>query len=120
MMLTDLDKKIWNRYIKSEVRYTHLPRSLVNRPAVSSTSNRLDLHNITIHSAYNKTIEFVNLHLELKEFAKLTIITGKSGSMVKEFPEWLSNIKSVTNIIPNKDKNGEIGSYTVILNLKKI
>ena len=52
----------------------------------------LDLHGLSLNAAYDS----VRSHIEggkVNGFKYITIITGKSGEIRKEFPTWISDIK---------------------------
>ena len=72
----------------------------------------LDLHGYSINDAYIKTNEFI-YDSYINNVKNITIITGKSGKIQKEFKIWVSANKYVKNL--KIENNG--GSYK--LDIKK-
>ena len=54
------------------------------------TMLKLDLHDKTLEEAYQKCQEFIN-EAYINNLKKVEIITGKSGSIRREFPFWAEN-----------------------------
>lgn len=98
-MLTESDKKIWDMYCS---------RSFEQRPIICSPkrygikpyrySKILDLHGKTVHDSYTMVIEFINEALYMN-IDNVTIITGRSGQIKREFNHWMerfgNRIKSI-------------------------
>jgi len=106
-MCKDID--IWLEYTKEITPIADCDRLHLLCPEPSLTLSHighhsyLDLHGLSVQAAYKKTLEFID-RANQNGLKKVTIITGKSGAIRKEFPEWLSRYH-VTDI------NG--GSFSV-------
>jgi len=48
----------------------------------------VDLHVLTIQQGYDKTLMFLKIH-KMRGSKACRVITGRSGKMNKEFPDWL-------------------------------
>lgn len=76
-------------------------------------SKTLDLHGFTVMDAHKEVESFIQKSIE-NEFNRITIITGKSGQIVEEFPKWveLCSVVKRYHMKPNK------GSWEVWLEKK--
>lgn len=68
-------------------------------------SARLDLHNLTIQSAYDKTKQFLE-SCRFNGHKYVRVITGKSGEIYREFPFWIESLGYST-------VQSDIGSFIV-------
>jgi hypothetical protein len=59
---------------------------MVVAPAPNFESSLLDLHELTVQEAHDATLRFLNA----TSYKAVTIITGKSGVICKEFPHWMN------------------------------
>lgn len=100
MSLSDKDKQIWQEFTRSVQPLKadkHVPVSCV--PAqVHITHDHmprhtLDLHGMTLAQAY----QAVQHHVQqgVHAYAYVTIITGKSGIMQGELPDWVRNMQGI-------------------------
>ena len=67
----------------------------------------LDLHGMTVQEAYMATVDFINSRTQ----NTITIITGKSGQICQEFPEWMNLNRHVRSW---EELNGG-GAFRIIL-----
>ena len=69
----------------------------------------LDLHGKTVQSAYEKTLDFIENHIDLKT-KYIIIITGKvresSGQIRKEIDGWLETNRFKKHIVKHEWLNG--------------
>lgn len=60
----------------------------------------LDLHGMTVADAHIATLDFI---AQSKGRAKITIITGKSGQIKREFERWVEGIPKIHSVTPKSD-----------------
>jgi DNA-nicking Smr family endonuclease len=76
----------------------------------NSPCHTLDLHGYTIAAAFLAVNAFIERgHADGFKF--LTIITGRSGVIAKEFPEWMSR----NGLVKQSQLQNNRGSYRVFL-----
>lgn len=75
----------WWEKIKATVTPLHLVRKNKRIATTVVEETVLDLHGRTVQVAYHDSMEFINT----RTGRDILIITGKSGIIRKEFPEWL-------------------------------
>jgi DNA-nicking Smr family endonuclease len=97
-MMDEESKSLWEK-VCATVNRLGQPRSprvrVSPEPKPAST---LDLHGFTVQDAFYATKQFIN---RPNAPLVLTIITGKSGTICREFPEWcwrLDRVRSVTQM----------------------
>lgn len=81
----------------------------------NKSENLLDLHGLTIEKSYKATEEFLYCSKQ-KNKNKVIVITGKSGTIRKEFPFWMENFKEKKLIQNFKELNS--GSFIIKLSKK--
>ena len=110
-MSKDNGDKWWNA-----VKTTVTPLSSIGRrkrapkPVVETPQRSLDLHGMTVQQAYEATMEFVN-----QSDGDITVVTGKSGQIKREFARWLEDNGRVNKI--HEQVGG--GSYGILLGNRK-
>lgn len=57
----------------------------------------LDLHGLTVNDAYRATLDFI---ANSGRRSTLTIITGKSGQIRREFERWVGGLPKVHSVTP--------------------
>jgi DNA-nicking Smr family endonuclease len=70
---------------------------------------KIDLHGFTVQEAYEYVFENLEFY-ESDGLKEVEVVTGKSGQIRKEFPNWL-DAKGYTSTVADHD-----GSFTVFLN----
>jgi DNA-nicking Smr family endonuclease len=121
--LTEQDKKDWENWSNNIVKQHHKKTILkqnhhTEKNNTQKFNKKLDLHGMTINTAFLKVQEFID-HSYIIGNRELTIVTGKSGQISKEFASWISGIKKVAKYKPIIDTKKEIGSYRIWLIKKK-
>lgn len=106
-IVTDNDIKEWLRVDKSYKLPSYAQTKIYNPRIIP---RYIDCHGLDINNAYHEVMEFIDLHSQHKT-KKITVVTGKSGSIRKEFESWLRDHKQVRyfKLRPNK------GSWDVFL-----
>ena len=79
-------------------------------PKENRISRYFDCHDLSINECYNQLMEFIESHYQYGS-KKLTIVTGKSGSIRREFEEWMRNNEFVRYFKLKQNK----GSWDVYL-----
>ena len=69
----------------------------VSAPRNAEYSPRMDLHGVTIHSAFGMVDEHIYQGVQ-NGYKKLLIITGKSGQINMELPRWLERNPRVRSV----------------------
>jgi DNA-nicking Smr family endonuclease len=91
------DLKLWHAVIatvtpldnpSSDVTSSQ-PCNVRSYPEQGTISTTYDLHGLTIESAYRFMLDLVML-LNEYEIKQVRIITGKSGAIRSEFPQWMN------------------------------
>lgn len=106
------DLEDWSNFIKTVVPLGD-PKPCVPVPIdvpedfVSPTN--IDLHGMTIAQAFETTAKVIHDAHKTK-VKKLTIVTGVSGNIRQEFPEWMK-----LNILVRGFKNKNEGSFEVYI-----
>lgn len=108
------DLNTWNSYISN--LYQQPETSFKPKKARQDESDILDLHGMTIQTAFNKTRTFLERHFDIGSKI-VTIVTGKSGKIAEEFPHWINNLHCVRELEALTDTRGQCGAY--IIRLKK-
>ena len=78
----------------------------INKPMIRQIF--IDLHGMTVQGAFDHCRRLLTYH-EMNGDKKVIVITGKSGQIRKEFPNWLDTWK-YTGKVADHD-----GSFTVFL-----
>lgn len=88
--MSEEDKRLWERVCASVRRWGDLfpsaPAPVRHVPA--APQHYLDLHGYTVDQAHAATVEF----LAETKFKAVTIITGRSGQIKREFPRWMETL----------------------------
>lgn len=94
--MDEKSKTLWKK-VTATVNPLDGPRSPRPRPDVPFVEpNTLDLHGMTIQEAWRRTRKFLYGNGNQKDGHKtVTIITGKSGDIRREFLDWLDRISTV-------------------------
>lgn len=115
--VTQDDQKVWDNYINgvfSKPEITFNP----NKGRDSSLRTKLDLHGMTIQQAFNSVRMFVEEHWS--EGSKyIVVVTGKSGKIAEEFPDWCNNLFQIRELEAMTDSRGQVGSWIVVLKTRK-
>ena len=98
MRLEDWD--LWKR-VSSTVRRFGDSSAPASAPVLhwlpfkdTSFAAPLDLHGLTLPTAYLECARYIR-QARIDGHKRVTIITGRSGNIRKEFPEWMSRIQGV-------------------------
>lgn len=108
--ISDSDLDDWNRYISN--LYQQPEKSFQPKKARQDESDILDLHGMTIQTAFNKTRTFLERHFDIGSRI-VTIVTGKSGKIAEEFPYWINNLHCVREFEALTDSRGQCGAYLI-------
>ncbi len=98
--MTPDDISLWKRFVESFKNDFFLGGRLY----VDASPKTLDLHGLTVSRAYHETIDFID-----RSSGTVTIITGKSGQIRKEFEEWMRLNKKVASCTVRKGD----GAFTI-------
>lgn len=110
--LSQQDQLIWDQY-KQDVKpimhdkvpsTSHAP---VKVQTVRNVNHTWDLHGMTLTDAHGKVHDEIGRFKS--SFKYMTFITGKSGQMQKEFPDWLRHHPHVSRV----DETNMGGAYKV-------
>ncbi len=94
-VMDEASKSLWAKVCETVNRLGQ-PRSPRVRPTLEVYNpSTIDLHGMTIQEAYFFTIDF----LKNTPHKTVTVITGKSGDICREFPMWLNRVPSVRTFI---------------------
>lgn len=110
MKLSDI--KLWEK-VKDTVIPLGQPRSAQAQTFTMHfrpVKRELDLHGLTVQEAHNSVFAFIEQARALK-LKTVTVITGKSGVIRKEFPVWMANNEHVRMA---HEMNGG-GAFEIIL-----
>lgn len=114
IMLNSSDQETWNIWVDHFFKKNNpLPIPKIYKTTLKTV---LDLHGMTLQQAFCAVNQFILNH-SITGSKKITIITGKSGPILKEFPSWISQNNYVRSINPVVDKKNQIGSFQVILKI---
>ncbi len=114
--LTENDKRIWDAFVQN---VTPLGQPSPSTPPIpvpiikSDNQNKLDLHGLTLNEAFLTTKEFIQTAVSNNK--SITIITGMSGDIKREFPYWMENNHLVSSI---EEMNGG-GAYKIFFKKRK-
>src|SRR3954462_15957900 len=95
----------WDAYIGkvfSGPEHTFKP----NKGRDTALKIKLDSHGMTIQQAFNAVRMFVEEH-SVEGSKYLVVITGKSGKIAEEFPDWCKNLLQIRQIEPMSDTRGQ-------------
>jgi DNA-nicking Smr family endonuclease len=114
--LSETDAAVWNAYTKTVTPLGQAKPSQ-SPPAVLTISfpfsNQIDLHGLTLAEAHSATMNYVErVH---KTYRSVTIITGLSGNIRREFKHWFDNDPYVIRI--EELNNG--GAYRLFFKKEK-
>lgn len=100
----DRDIDLWNRYIRGQipVRYN------VFRLTDQKSKITIDLHGLTLNQAY----ELVFKTLSNKQHKQITVITGASGEIKRQFEFWLEN--PTLKQLHKRHNLINVGSYLIL------
>ena len=105
------DQKTWDDFISRVDWNATYPIQPIHQPPKTI----LDLHGLTIQTAWQQTINFIKLH-KIHKTKSIIVVTGKSGEIFKEFVTWAKLNPLVKKIEPILDRRQEVGSFRVYLN----
>lgn len=90
------DMWLWKKYVERFVTPRGEPRPAMPAPvfAVAPPPDHLDLHGLTVHDAYRATVMFIARSVAARH-KTVTIVTGRSGVIRKEFPAWVERSSDV-------------------------
>lgn len=106
------DLNTWNAYILN--LYEQPERFFQPKKARQDELDILDLHGMTIQTAFNKTRNFIERHFDIGSKI-VTVVTGKSGKIAEEFPHWINNLHCVHGFEELVDSRGQCGAYVIRL-----
>ena len=101
--LTDQELEVWQNITKSVKPLDSSSEFKFEQPSLTvdvnpvSSSPVLDLHGLTVHDAYQQSMNHISM-AKSKGWRYVTIITGLSGQINIEFPRWFSNHPMVRSI----------------------
>ncbi len=111
------DKVLWEDYTK-DVTPLGAPKPPEPPPPMpvrfQFPSHKLDLHGLTLDEAYSATNDF--LIEAVHEYKSVTVVTGVSGDIKREFPFWFDKQHPLVNRI--EELNGG-GAYRVYFKKRK-
>lgn len=107
------DLQVWKSWCESLSNQTLIMPKPVRRKKPKKINQTIDLHGLTLQQAYDLTKTTVEACVANKT-KMLTVITGKSGQISREFLYWLQSIKNIKRIDPIVDKSKQIGSYKIV------
>jgi len=110
--ISEDDLKTWNSYITT--LYSQPENHFQPKKARNEEPGILDLHGMTVQSAFNKTRTFIERHFDVGSKI-VTIVTGKSGKIAEEFPHWLNNLTCISEYEALMDSRGQSGAYIIRL-----
>ncbi len=111
--LSDAEIALWKAYTAGEASVVPNATPIIRPSQRASGVNRLDLHGMTIAEAHKATLAFIE---EANRVHKaVTVITGLSGEIRREFPQWLETIPSVRKI---EEMNGR-GAFKIRFKKRK-
>lgn len=84
--MDEFSKKLWDK-VCSTIIPLGKGKQRSYRPKEQFRTPVLDLHGIAVHTAFERTLEFIEEH-----DSEVIVITGKSGIIKKEFHGWMSNL----------------------------
>lgn len=99
--LCDSDKALWDAYI-TEITPLKQPQSKppnhhpVIEPLPQPIAHTLDLHGLTVAKAYEMTMAFIEGTKDI--YKMITVITGRRGSIQREFHSWFDNHSCIRKI----------------------
>lgn len=73
-------------------------------------ADRLDLHGYTVQAAYEATEAFIE-RARYSRLRRVTVITGRSGQIRREFPHWMMKNEYVSSI---EQINGGGGFFIIL------
>lgn len=105
-------RSLWAR-VCATVNRLGSPRSPRPRPRFyeAPVASCIDLHGITVDEAYHRTMEYLNESAPAAGLREVTVITGKSGVIRKEFPYWLERCSNI--IVWQQQNDG--GAFSIRL-----
>ena len=111
--LSDAELLLWHKVMSGSEIIESPIASTISRPLPivvrdHNFKSRLDLHGLTIMEAYTSVMNHIDRAIE-NNHKKITVITGKSGKICEEFPEWIKNSKNVKRYELKNNK----GSWTI-------
>lgn len=98
------DIDLWNRYIRGEIPIRYNIVVLSNQKSKIT----IDLHGLTLNQAY----ELVFKTLSNKHHKQITVITGASGEIKRQFEFWLEN--PTLKKLYKRYKTINVGSYLIL------
>jgi hypothetical protein len=102
--LCDSDKALWDAYI-TEVTPLNQPHAQPSNyhpgiellpPLPEPIAHTLDLHGLTVAKAYETTMAFIEATKDI--YKMVTVITGRRGTIQREFHSWFDNHPRVRRI----------------------
>jgi len=110
---------IWNEFCKdvkplrNKKPIRHQEKTHLRQRSDNYLSQNLDLHGQTLEQAQKDVSEYLD-DIHKNGIRDITIITGKSGEMLRELPMWLEGNPHISSC--ELKKNG--GSYKIRLKKK--
>lgn len=113
MPISQEDRMLWQQYIQ-QLDKNILPVTLKKEVQKKSKSKKLDLHGLTVQTAFLQTNNFIENHYILRT-KEIVIVCGKGDKIAYELPFWCQNNQYVRSVTPIKDAVGEHGAYLLKL-----
>jgi len=107
------DKHIWESYINN-LYNTPEEKFRPTKGRDQNLKSSVDLHGMTIQTAFNTTKQFLEEH-RINGSRSVLIVTGKSGKISDELPLWVENLGFIRKCEPVVDSMGECGAYLIHL-----
>jgi dsDNA-specific endonuclease/ATPase MutS2 len=114
MSVSEADRKLWQAYVSDVTPLSHVhvtptpaPVPRITPSVTQHVSPILDLHGMTLQDAH--ALVQSEISQSQHTFKYMTFITGKSGQMQKEFPDWLRHHPHVSRV----DETNTGGAYKV-------
>ena len=99
--MTDVDRQLWEAFVRGvtplgqPVPSQHRPVAIRQSAPINHT---LDLHGLTVSDAHRRLLAFLEEARGL--YRRVTVITGLSGAIRREFLFWLEDNRSISHISP--------------------
>ncbi len=95
-MLTQEDRELWKKITDSVTTSVFYPATAI-RPYAVRGEYLLDLHGLTVAQAHAQFKSFITQN-SLRNSKYVTIITGLSGIIQREFPFWTISMPEIRRI----------------------
>jgi len=98
--VTDDERSLWYRIFHHPFSINpKIIREVRQQKERASFNTTIDLHGLSLQSAFDKTFSHID-HAKKLKITEITVITGKSGDICREFPNWLTYRPDIKKISP--------------------